>query len=348
MTAKHTVSLTTKDGGTLSFECGEDQNLVDSAADAGITLPALCKAGNCGACHGTCTSGDYDLKPHSSEALARDARDRGEILMCRTHPKGDMTVSVEADAAHLTAGPVPERTCTIVANDDIGGQVHRLVLEINADENGDLGPSFEPGQYMELEIPGTETRRAYSLANAPNWEGRLEFLIRLQPEGKFSTWLKNDAQVGQTINTKGPEGTFVLQPGSLNARRFVAGGTGVAPMFSMLQQMAEFQEPHDCCLYFGVNTEKDLFALGEIDRLKAQLPNLRVEVCVWKPEGDWDGFTGSPVDAFARDLKEDLAKGTSPIVYLCGPPGLVDATESAAHDQGLSQDNIFCERFLPT
>ena len=348
MAVQHVVCLNTKDGETLSFECSEDESLVEGAAKSGITIPAICKEGNCGTCHGTDATGAYELKSHSNKALPEDAASRGEVLMCRTYPRGDLSVALATDASYLTAEPAPERACKITTNDAIGGGVHRLVLEIIAGENGDIGPSFEPGQYMELEIPDTDTSRAYSLANAPNWEGRLEFLIRLQPNGFFSTWLQNEAASGQVINTKGPEGTFVLQSNQLSPRRFVAGGTGIAPMFSMLRQMAEFAEPHDSCLYFGVNTEKELFSLDEINELKTALPQLRVEVCVWKPEENWDGFIGSPADAFSRDLEQDLAKGVTPIVYLCGPPGLVDATEAVALKHGLSQDNVSCERFLPS
>jgi len=114
-------------------------------------------------------------------------------------------------------------------------------------------------------------------------------------------------------------------------------------MLSMLRQMAEFGEANDCRLYFGVNTRRDLLCLDEIEALKAALPNLKVDVCVWKPEGDWGGFVGSPVDAFTRDL----AEGPAPEVYLCGPPGLVDATEAAAEKHGVPHDQVFCERFLP-
>lgn len=344
MTNTHTVHLTTRDHKEISFDCGEDEHLIEAAAKVNITLPSSCLEGNCGACHGHCKSGDYDLKSHREDALPHED---GGILMCRTFPKSDLTIEVPSDLAHITSGPVAERDCEIVDITDLGGQVRKLVLRILPDADGGLGDPFEPGQFMELEIPGTDVRRAYSLANAPNWDGLLEFLVRIQPDGLFSTWLDKKARVGETVRTKGPEGAFVMQAGSVNARRFIAGGTGIAPMLSMLRQMSEFQESNEARLYFGVNTEADLFALDEIEALKTALPNLSVEVCVWKPSSDWQGFTGSPVDAFARDLNIDMEKGIKPEVYLCGPPGLVDATEDIARTLGLDADNVFCERFLP-
>ncbi len=347
MTDLHSIRLITQDEKELNFECATDENLIAAAARAGITLPAVCCEGNCGACHGHCRDGDYELKSHSVGSLSREDEEHGGILMCRTYPRGPLTVEVPSDLDHITSGPAPSPLCEVLAIDDMGGNVRRLLLKVLPDENGTVNSTFEPGQFMELEIPGSDIRRAYSISNAPNWAGELEFMIRLQPQGKFSTWLEDNAQVGDTLRARGPEGSFVLHEGGLAPRRFVAGGTGVAPMLSMLRQMAEFQETHDSHLYFGVTTEDDIFAMAEIEELKEALPNLSVDICVWKAGPDWKGFSGSPVDALKADLANDLAKGLKPEVYLCGPSGLVDATQTVAEELGLPHENIFSERFLP-
>ena len=343
MAAHHTVRLSTRDGQSISFSCAEDENLIDAAAKADITLPSTCRSGACGTCSGTCSKGDYKLGDHSADALRAEHAAEGGILMCCTYPKSDLDISVPADLAHITAGPVPELECEVTALDDLGGHVIRLELKALGG-----GATFEPGQYMELIIPGTQTSRAYSLSNAPNWDGTLEFLIRLQPNGKFSTWLKDAAKVGDTVHARGPQGSFVLQAGSLNPRRFIAGGTGLAPMLSMLRQMAAFGELNDAHLCLGVNTEEELFGQAQIDELKDLLPNLRIDICVWKPSDDWHGFSGTPVDVLNRDLGGDMATGMHPEIYLCGPPGLVDATKHTALDKGIPLSNIFSEKFLPS
>jgi len=344
MSAQHTITLHTRDGGEVSFTADEASDLIAAACSVGLTLPAICRSGSCGACHGHCNSGEYKMASHSSGALSEADATAGGILLCRTHAQSDMHIEIDSDLAHIQAGPAAERTAEIDTIEDMGGEVRRLVLRIVPDESGDLGPTFEPGQYMELATPAG-LKRAYSIANAPNWEGLLEFYIRLQPNGQFSDWLRNEAKVGQTLSIVGPEGSFVLKAGSLAPRRFVAGGTGVAPMFSMLRQMAEFGESNPSALYFGVTRQSDLFGLAQLDELKAQLPNLKVVVCVWQPEADWQGFAGSPADAFKQDLAADMAGGLRPEVYLCGPPGLVDATETAAQELGLPHNMIFSERF---
>ena len=204
---------------------------------------------------------------------------------------------------------------------------------------------FEPGQFMELEVPGQDIKRAYSLANTGNWEGRLEFLIRLQPGGLFSTWLREQAAVGQTLIVHGPKGAFGLHESGLRPRWFVAGGTGLAPMLSMLRRMAEFQEPHPARLYFGANRAEDLFCQTELEALQAELPQLQVIYCVWKPEDNWQGFCGTPVDALAQDLADAVVL---PDIYLCGPPALIDAAEAAARAKGVPDQQVLSERFLPT
>jgi len=347
MSDMHTIHLKTQDGGELSFECSEEEHLIDAGIRAGIHLPSGCKAGGCGACRAHSTSGEYELKPYSTAVLPKEAAAEGDILMCRTFPKGLMTIEVPKDLVDITVGPMPEHLSEIIANEDIGGGVRRLLLKLEPDAEGSIEAAFESGQFMELELPGTDTRRAYSFANISNSEGLMEFLIRLQPDGKFSTWLETGAEVGDKLRVCGPQGEFKLNSSSSSApRRFVAGGTGVAPMFSMLRQLIVSNEANESRLYFGVNRESELFAQDELEALQSEMPNLIIEICVWKPEGAWNGFTGSPADALKRDLAEDIRQGLEPEVYLCGPPGLVDATESVAKEAGLSQEQIYCERFV--
>jgi ferredoxin-NADP reductase/ferredoxin len=336
------IRLTTRDQQQLSFACEPGQTLIDAADAAQITLPSQCRQGSCGACHANVVHGDFELGPHSAEALPRDAANG--ILMCCTTAQSDLDIELPCDHSRILFGRVPLRTATIAALENIAENTVRLELRLDADADGGVAAQFEPGEFAELQIPDTDIWRAYSLANTANWDGTLEFLIRLQPQGKFSTFLQTQAQPGMTLNLRGPQGAFGLNEGSLRPRWFVAGGTGLAPMLSMLRRMAEFQETQAARLFFGVNREAELFALDELDRLRAELPQLQVDVCVWKPVAGWQGFVGTPADA----LREALAgSGELPDIYLCGPAPLLTAAERIAHDAGVPEAQIFAERFLP-
>jgi ferredoxin-NADP reductase/ferredoxin len=340
----HTIELTTRDGEQLRFDCGDDRNLLDAAADAHIVLPSQCRQGSCGACYADVTRGDYILGEHNPAALPAGEAEKGGILLCRTSPLSDLSIALPFDHDRILLGEIRRRNAVIGIIDSVGENTVRLELSLEPDEDGGNAAEFEPGQFVELEVPEQGIRRAYSLSNTGNWEGRLEFLIRLQPGGLFSTWLREQAQAGQTVIVHGPQGAFGLCENGLRPRWFVAGGTGLAPMLSMLRRMAEFQEPQPARLYFGVNRTEELFCLTELEALKAELPQLQVILCVWKPNQDWQGFCGTPVDALARDLS-DLQ--VQPDIYLCGPPALIDAAEAAARAQGVPTGQVYSERFLP-
>jgi ferredoxin-NADP reductase/ferredoxin len=335
------IDLTTRDAQRLSFDCAPDQDLLTAAAAADIVLPSQCRKGSCGACHAVVTHGDFRMGEHSAEALSRDQA--GAMLMCRTTPCSDLRVSLPYDHTKVLRQPVPRRVTKVVSLDTIAPNTVRLVVEISPDAEGGCAAEFEPGQFMELEIPGSDERRPYSLANTSNWEGRLEFLIRLQPNGRFSTFLRERARLGERIVVRGPIGGFGIREGSLRPRWFVAGGTGVAPMLSMLRRMADFQEMQDARLIFGVTDESELFLDEELAELRARLPQLAVELCVWRPTRAWDGFRGTPVDA----LRAALASArVQPDIYVCGPPALIRAAEQLAVASGLPAEQFASERFV--
>jgi len=341
----HAIELTTRDGEQLRFDCADDQNLLEAAASAHIVLPAQCGQGNCGTCYADVTHGDFTLGKHNPAALPADDAAKGGTLLCCTFPNSDLRVSLPFDHDSILLGEIKIRNAEITAIDSVGENTLRLELRLEPNENDGSMAEFEPGQFMELEVPGQDIKRAYSLANISNWEGRLEFLIRLQPGGLFSTWLREQAAVGQTLIVHGPKGAFGLSENGLRPRWFVAGGTGLAPMLSMLRRMAEFQEPHPARLYFGANRVEELFCRTELEALRAELPQLQLIYCIWKPDDLWQGFCGTPVDALAQDLADATML---PDIYLCGPPALIDAAEAVAKAKGVPDLQVMSERFLPT
>ncbi|WP_133719024.1 FAD-binding oxidoreductase [Methylocaldum gracile] len=341
----HVITLTTRDGQQVRFTCETEQNLLAAAEEEGIVLPSLCRDGGCGACLCTRVDGDYHLDSYNPQALSPDAAARGDLLLCRAHPQSDLSLEAPYDFDRIRFEALASRPAEIVELAPIAENTVRLLLRLQPDSSGGQAAEFEPGQYMSLEISNSGISRAYSIANTPNWSGELEFLIRLQPGGTFSTYLEREAKTGQRIDVRGPSGHFVLQAQSLSPRYFVGGGTGLAPLLSMLRHMAELQEPQPARLYFGVNSEAELFCLDTLRELTQALPQLKIELSVWHPEPSWAGFRGTPVDALRRDLEQG---GPAPDLYLCGPPALIDAAAETARAFGISDEHIFSERFLPS
>lgn len=339
----HKIELLTRDGASIAFTAEQNETLLEAAERANIYLPSSCREGGCGVCKATATSGETQLDSCSAEALSDTERAAGGVLLCRAHALSDVTLQAPYDQAAISFTTIPERLARIIAIEPAGGAAIRLQLQYEEDEFG-RAAQFIAGQYVQIEIPGTSIKRAYSLANAPNWDGSLEFFIRLHENGAFSDFLKHDAEAGKLLRVRGPQGQFTVDVCSLAPRWFVAGGTGLAPSLSMLRQMAEFGESTPCRLFFGVNSEPELFALETLEALRASLPQLETTVCVWRPRADWTGFSGTPAEALAKALNDASER---PDIYVCGPPPLIDATQATAIGAGLSPDRIFLERFAP-
>lgn len=336
------VDLLTRDGASIAFDAEPSESLLEAAERANIYLPSSCREGGCGACRVTATSGDVELASYSSSALSDEERAAGDILLCRAHAQSDVSLAAPFDQAAIGFAPTPSRRARIVDIAPAGAAAIRLALRYEDDPEFGSAAQFVAGQFAEVEIPGSGIKRSYSLANAPNWDGALEFLIRMQPNGAFSGFLKEAAKVGDALVIHGPKGQFTLDEASLAPRWFVAGGTGLAPALSMLRHMAELSDPHPCRLFFGVNRVDEFFALDALEALRAALPQLGVTLCVWKPETEWRGVLGTPAEALAQALAETSVR---PDIYVCGPPPLIVATEAAALAGGVAKDRIFSERF---
>lgn len=335
------VDLLTRDGVAVAFDAEPSETLLEAAERAQIYLPSSCREGGCGACRVTAAAGETVLDAYSSSALSEADRAAGDILMCRAHARSDLSLKAPFDAAAVSYAVTPARRARLVSIAPAGASAVAVALQYEPDELG-CAAQFIAGQYVELELPGSGVRRAFSLANAPNWDGSLEFLVRLHPGGAFSDYLTQRAAPGDELVAHGPKGHFAIDNMSLAPRWFVAGGTGLAPVLSMLRQMAEFGETTPCRLFFGVNRRAELFGREAIEAVRAALPQLETTVCVWKPETPWDGFTGTPAEALAQALK---CAAERPDIYVCGPPALIDATERAAEAAGIAHDRIFAERF---
>ncbi len=338
------VSLITRDGAAIAFDAEPSESLLDAAERSSIYLPSSCREGGCGACRVGREHGDVELLPYSSSALSDVERDSGDILLCRTQARSDLALRAPFDQAAVGFSPIPERQAVISEITPAGSGAVRLVLQYEDDAVFGRAAQFTAGQFVELSLPDGSVKRSYSLANTPNWDGTLEFYIRLQPNGAFSSYLKDRAALGDALLVRGPQGQFTADEASTAERWFVAGGTGLAPALSMLRQMAEFGDTRGCRLFFGVNRVDELFALDVIENLKNAMPQLIVATCVWKPETHWEDFVGTPAQALTRALTEAAER---PDIYVCGPPPLIAATESAALAASVDHTRIFSERFTP-
>jgi len=337
------VKIVTEDGEAVYFDCRPDEDIVSASLRQDIYLMTSCREGGCATCKGLCTEGEYAMGKFSVQALPPEEEEEGYVLLCRCYPTSDLEIEVPYTYDRISFSA--DELCfdaEIVELAPMSCNVVKLCLrKLGVDQSVRL----ESGQYYDLEIPGTGVSRSYSPANTANHNGELEFLIRIVDNGKFSVYLQRDAKVGHVIRAKGSLGVFGLRENGFTPRYFVAGGTGLAPIMSMVRRMHEWSEPQPCVIYFGVNTEQEVFYAEQVKALEQAMSTLSVHICVWQAGEGWRGEKGSVVDILRRDL---LDTGIKPDLYLCGPPGMVDATYQVCAQVGIPRDKIYLEKFLPS
>lgn len=340
------VTLVTADGQESKLHCDSSTTVLEAAEDAGLMLKASCESGGCGACSAVLRGGRVEMGDHDPNVI-EVPEGQGGILLCRSFPRADCRIELPYDENKIVHGPPVRRDAEITGLDRVADGVMRLTLTLRPAEDGSSSADFESGQFVKIVVPmpgghDKEVRRAYSPANVANWDGQLEFYIRLLPGGAMSDYLDQRAAVGDVLTVSSADGEFGLAENGLRPRWFLAGGTGLSPLLSMLRKMAEFGEMQPARLFFGVTRHGEVFAQDEIAALTDVLPDFEAHTMVWSPDPAWAGAVGNPVELAAAEIAmmEEM-----PDVYLCGPPPMMDAAFAALTAAGVPEDQIHAERF---
>src|SRR6195256_306541 len=253
MGQKHNVRL---EPVGIEFEVDEEETVLNGAFRQGLMLMHGCKEGQCGACKSFLLDGEVDLDRYSTFALPDYEQEEGWTLLCRAHALSDLEVElINYDEEILRSG-IAQRTlrANIEAIEPLTRDIRRLVLRVEDGEE----LMFYPGQYVDIRIPGTDEYRSFSMAGLPSDDGRLEFMIKLYPGGRFSGLLADGSlQAGDELEVTGPYGVFTLRDTD-RPLVFIGGGAGMAPILSLLRSMVESGVTRRAVYYYGAREEHDL------------------------------------------------------------------------------------------
>jgi propane monooxygenase reductase component len=339
MADTHTVRL---EPVGIEFEVSEDETVLDGAFRQGLMLMHGCKEGQCSACKSFLLDGEVDLDRYSTFALPEFEESEGWTLLCRAHALTDLEVElVNYDEEILRSGvPLRKLPAVVESVEPLTHDIRRLVLRLQ--DGGEL--AFHPGQYVDMRIPGTDSEhRSFSMANLPSDSGRLEFMIKLYPDGRFSGLLASgDICVGTELEVRGPYGVFTLRDQSPRRLLFIGGGAGMAPILCLLRSLADRGIDRPAVYYYGARTEADLFHRDELAELASRLPGLTFVPAL--SEGDWDGETG-----LITDVVERCEVGFDAVdAYVCGPPPMVEAAQALLVAKGIPESRIYYDKFTTT
>jgi len=315
------VALNFEDGVTRFVDCASTDTVADAAYRLGLNIPLDCRDGACGTCKLFCEAGTFDGGEYIEDALTDAEASEGYALACQMKPRSDLVLRIAASSDVCKTKPAPF-TASIASVNRLSDTTTVFTLDV-AEKL-----AFLPGQYVNIEVPGTGQHRSYSFSSAPGTPA--EFLVRHIPGGLMTGFLAT-ATPGTAVTFTGPVGGFYLRPVERPVL-MLAGGTGLAPFLSMLDQLAATGAKYPIHLVYGVTKDADLVGLDRLNAVAAKLPAFTYTTTV----GDYvtQHLDGAPTGAF------DL--------YLCGPPAMVEAVRTHFDTAGIKPASFRYEKFNPS
>jgi benzoate/toluate 1,2-dioxygenase reductase subunit len=330
----HKIALNFEDGVTRFIDADTSETVADAAYRQGINIPLDCRDGACGTCKCFAEAGSYDLgDEYVDDALGEEEAEQGYVLTCQMRALSDCVIRVPA-SSELCKTQQASFEAAISAVRQLSDST--IALSIKGESLAKL--SFLPGQYVNLQVPGSEQTRAYSFSTLQK-DGEVSFLIRNVPGGLMSSFLTGLAKAGDSMTLAGPLGSFYLRE-IKRPLLLLAGGTGLAPFTAMLEKIAEQGSAHPLHLIYGVTHDFDLVEMDRLEALAARIPNFSFSACVANPDSSYPhkGYVTQHIEP--KHLNDGEVD-----VYLCGPPPMVEAVSHYIREQGIAPANFYYEKF---
>jgi CDP-4-dehydro-6-deoxyglucose reductase len=324
----------TPQGRTLRV--GADQPILDAALAAGLNIPHSCKSGHCGSCRARLVTGSIRY-PHGTPLglTAQEAR-TGQVLLCQARPTSDLTVAVRVVAQVLDV-EIKTLPCRIDRLTRLAPDVMQVYLRLPSVES----LPFQPGQYLDvlLEDGG---RRSFSIASPPHDSALIELHARLVAGGGFTERLFNEMRPGALLRIEGPIGQFVYRTAT-RPLILIAGGTGFAPLKSMLRHMLERGIEREIYFYWGARAAVDLYEEALLLDWAGRFPFFRYTAVLShtsaaEAQNRHLGFVHEAVLARHADLA-----GFD--IYAAGPPALIEVIRATFPQSGARADGLYFDSF---
>ncbi|HDS02992.1 MAG TPA: 2Fe-2S iron-sulfur cluster binding domain-containing protein [Firmicutes bacterium] len=331
------VTLIVNDEKKFTFQGG--RSLLSALTEQEIFIPSACGGrGSCGFCKVKVLDGAGDYLPTELPHISAEERNENIRLSCQLKVKKNMRVEIPADLFN-----VKQFRGVVTSIKDLTYDIKEIVIRL-------VDPkeiSFKAGQYIQLQTPAYDLAdeavyRAYSASSPPSQKDTVELEIRRVPNGICTTWVHDYLKEGDEVLMNGPYGEFYLRETNRNIV-FIAGGSGNAPIKSILMDMAEKNIKRKTVYFFGARTSKDLFLQEEMRVFEEKLADFTYIPALSDPvdEDKWEGETGLITDVIDRRL--DMGEETE--AYLCGSPGMIAACIKVLTAKGIPEELIYYDKF---
>jgi CDP-4-dehydro-6-deoxyglucose reductase, E3 len=319
-----------------TFSAHSDETLLDAALDAKLNLPHSCKSGNCGACRARLLRGEVHYPNGRPLGLTEAEIAEQWILLCQARARTDVSIEIFELRAAGTAA-VQRLPCRIERAQPLAHDVMGLFLRLPPVATF----SFEAGQYLDVILPGGR-RRSFSIASPPHARP-LELHVRRVAGGEFTERLFQEDSQNLLLTIEGPLGQFTYRPHPTEAPPLllIGGGTGIAPLLSILRHVIENDIDRDMVLYWGVRSEQDLYAQATLEALSRRARRLRYVPVLSEATAAWRGLTGFVHEAAFRRIGNIEAHE----VYAAGPPAMIAAVRREYDVRGVDRSRLYFDSF---
>ena len=325
--------------GARRLEVTGGETLLASLKSQGIFIPSACGGrGTCAYCKLKVPQGAGPVAPTELPLLTPEEVAAGIRISCQVKVRNDLSVLVPEE---LFA--VKEYRGVVERIRDLTHDIKELRIRLVEPKEIE----FKAGQYVQLEAPAygdnpEPVYRAYSMSSVPEERDAIELIVRLVPGGICTTWVFTMLGEGDEVTFSGPYGHFGLSDSDRDMV-WVAGGSGMAPFWSMVRQLRDTGCNRRCTYFFGAVTARDMFLLTELRELEKELDWFTFVPALSEPTpGDeWDGETGLITEVLERHVDD----GSELEAYLCGSPGMIRAAGEVLRRKGITSDRTFYDEF---
>ena len=319
-----------------SFYCDSHTTIFDAAKKAGIFLDHSCLNARCSSCIVKVISG---ITEDRDEELVLTEKEKKEnfVLSCNAKPLSNLKLDIEdlGDVKFFDKKILPAKISTI---EKMNSDVLKIIFRLPPTAKFE----FNAGQYVNL-IKGT-INRSYSVANKPSENNQLEFFIKKYKNGLMSKYWFEEAKVDDLLRIEGPLGSFFLRESKCEQIVFLATGTGIAPIKSIiesvLEQPSNFSKK-EFWVFVGARLKEDLLWSPDLKNDKIKINYIPV---LSRQTEDWNGEKGYVQDAV---LKQNINLENTQ-VYACGSNEMIQSAKKLLFKNSLNENSFFSDAFVST
>lgn len=325
------------------MEVEQGQTILDAALRSGLALPHACSQGVCAACKIEIIEGEVDIGDVSEFALLESERIDNKCLACCATPLTDLVIEVAIDPdPDSKKYPVLDYQSVVTNIVDVSPNIKSVFLAL-----GDDGISFQAGQYVHLHVPGLDSSgqtRAFSIASPPSSRNVIELNVALVERGEGTSYLHNKLKVGDALNFSGPYGRFFLRFSQPEPIIFLAAGSGLSGVKSMVMELMEKNDPRDITLIYGARTQGEVYYRDLFEQYARTHSNFTFLSSIGSanslqyPDQEWGCIGLLALEHFGGTFEGHKA-------YVCGTPDMVDDCVSVLIRGRCFDRHRFVEKF---